>query len=56
MAIDGWCEVVHQVGQRRADGGVVLGADDDEPKLFRLRLGKVMLQLGLELHLCLGLN
>ncbi len=31
MAIDGRREVVHQVGQRRAYGGVVLGADDDEP-------------------------
>ena len=32
MAVGGWWEVIHQVGQGRADGGVVLGADDDEPE------------------------
>jgi hypothetical protein len=32
VTIDGRREVIHQVGQGGADGGVVLGADDDEPK------------------------
>ncbi len=38
MAVDGWREVVHQVGQGRADGGVVLRTDHDktvQKKLFK---------------------